>query len=151
MTPPTSPTKSRGGANFSLHPCLTQTGSNHIHFHLGRSMESIQFQSPQNPQSILAQSATDNNTTILPIMLPFGVEIHITNPTGVKVGDVFHQLQLELSKRANAQELAAFASAMRGRVPPANSVRRLDLVAATPYFAGLTLYGASWCLQLRRA
>lgn len=151
MTPPTSPTKSRGlgGGSFNLHPCLTQAGAVHVHCHFGRSLQSIQFYGAPNPQVILSQSATDTNTTILSIMLPFGVEVHITNPTGVQVGDVFHQLQVELSKRATSRELAFFASAVRGNAPLSNATRRIDLVAATPYFAGLAMSGNSWCIQFR--
>lgn len=149
MTPPTSPTKKRNlhGGTFNLHPCLTEAGAAHVHYHLGQALQSIQFRGAPNPEAILCQSATDTNVTTLPIHLSFGPEIHITNPNGVQVGDVFHQLHVELSRRLSAREMAgAFAGPSQG--PPQNT-RMLDVIVATPYFAGLTLRGNSWYLQLR--
>lgn len=149
MTPPASPTKSRGTGN--VHPCLTQAGASGVLFHLGRPIQNIRFQSNQDPRLVFSQPATDINATALHILLPFGIEITITNPSGIQVGDVFHQLQVELSKRPTAQELSTFASVMRGTSLPSTAVRRADLIATSPYFAGLTPYGNSWRLQIRQA
>lgn len=100
--------------------------------------------------SSLDAHATSPPTDRLQISIFFDtIRIDVTNPTGVTVRDVFYRLFRELSKRAEPLEVMKAAQAKGVQTAaPGHAAKRIDLLAPSVRFAGLTYGGPRFSLVL---
>ena len=146
-TPPASPVRTRGQP--VLTSILTPQYASAVLFDMRYPIEYIQLVGCD--VSCLDAHATTPATDRLQISIFFDtIRVEVTNPAGVTVRDVFYRLFRELSKRAEPLEVMKAAQAKGVQTAAqGHATKRIDLLAPSFRFAGLTYAGTGYSLVVR--